>query len=123
MFDALATLLSLQLDPCDLRKRRVGLKVRALFLSVTLVSRQEIRSNKNSASYMKVTLDMCVCVCVSLLSALISINVSKTCVIAGFYRGVNFFTLLRCYEAYVGGYRRFGTTHRFHLQWLSSPDR
>ena len=52
----------------------------------------------------------CVCLhvkCPSLLPAFnqnwnVSINVSKTCVIAGLYRGVNFFALLGCYAAYVG---------------------
>jgi hypothetical protein len=45
----------------------------------------------------------------------------QTCEISGFRQGVNeIFTLLGCYETSIGSYRCFGTTHRSHLQGLSS---
>jgi len=38
-------------------------------------------------------------------------------VVSGFSRGVNeIFALVRSYAALIGSYRRFGTTHRSHLQ-------
>jgi len=42
-------------------------------------------------------------------------------VISGFRRGVNkIFALLGYYAAWIGRYRRFGTTYRSHMQRLSS---
>ena len=45
-------------------------------------------------------------------------------VISDFRRRVNgILTLLGCYAALIGSYRRFGTTSRSHLQGSSSPKR
>jgi len=43
------------------------------------------------------------------------------CMIAGFYRGVNvLFTVLGYYKAWIGIYRRFGTTYQSILKGYQS---